>query len=80
MLLHDMQLMIACVRSRSRFAKWAAAAEPPSNAEAAVALDVPALVHELRQQRAGMVQTLEQYAFIYQAAAEELAALGARDH
>lgn len=29
------------------------------------ALDLPTLVHELRQQRMGMVQTVEQYIFIY---------------
>lgn len=39
------------------------------------ALNFPALVHALRQQRVGMVQTLEQYKFVYQALAEEIAHL-----
>ncbi|KAG2485927.1 hypothetical protein HYH03_015371 [Edaphochlamys debaryana] len=52
------------------------AAERPgsvSAAEVQAALDLPELVHSLRRQRGGMVQTLEQYAFCYQAVAEELA-------
>ncbi|PNH09458.1 Receptor-type tyrosine-protein phosphatase epsilon, partial [Tetrabaena socialis] len=36
-------------------------------AEVAAALDLPELVHVLRRQRSGMVQTVEQYAFCYQA-------------
>lgn len=36
------------------------------------ALDLPALVHEMRQQRMGMVQTGEQYQFVYKALLEEL--------
>jgi protein tyrosine phosphatase len=40
-------------------------------------LDVPSLVLALRAQRAGMVQTLEQYAYVGAAALEEAAALAA---
>lgn len=47
-----------------------------SQQEVHAALDLPALVVELRQQRSGMVQTIEQYAFVYQALHEELAAGG----
>lgn len=39
------------------------------------ALGVPDLVHDLRRQRMGMVQTFEQYCFVYQAVAEDLEAL-----
>eukprot|EP00877_Chromochloris_zofingiensis_P003629 jgi/Chrzof1/13267/Cz07g26240.t1 len=38
-------------------------------------LDLPALVHQLREQRMGMVQTYEQYVFAYKAILEELAQL-----
>ncbi|KAI8476161.1 MAG: protein-tyrosine phosphatase-like protein [Monoraphidium minutum] len=44
----------------------------PSKNEVEAALDVPLLVHSLRQQRGGMVQTLEQYCFVYRAALDEL--------
>lgn len=44
----------------------------PSKDEVEAALDVPLLVHSLRQQRGGMVQTLEQYCFVYKAALDEL--------
>ncbi|GBF94107.1 hypothetical protein Rsub_07094 [Raphidocelis subcapitata] len=44
----------------------------PTKDEVEAALDVPRLVHSLRQQRGGMVQTLEQYVFLYQAALDEL--------
>ena len=46
----------------------------PTKDEVEAALDVPLLVHSLRQQRGGMVQTLEQYAFLYRAALDELEA------
>ncbi|KXZ54380.1 hypothetical protein GPECTOR_5g459 [Gonium pectorale] len=63
---------------RRRLEALAARAEaaPGSVSQSAVAaaLDLPELVHSLRRQRGGMVQTLEQYAFCYQAVAEELAA------
>jgi protein tyrosine phosphatase len=36
-------------------------------------LDLPTLVHSLRQQRKGMVQSPQQYRFIYEAMAEEIA-------
>jgi tyrosine-protein phosphatase non-receptor type 9 len=44
----------------------------PTKEEVEAALDVPQLVHSMRQQRGGMVQTLEQYVFLYQAALDEL--------
>ncbi|KAF6254095.1 protein-tyrosine phosphatase-like protein [Scenedesmus sp. NREL 46B-D3] len=46
----------------------------PDRGEVEAALNLPALVHELRQQRMGMVQTLEQYAFVYQAILDDLQA------
>lgn len=46
--------------------------------EVEAALNIPNLVHELRRQRMGMVQTLEQYAFIYKAIVDDLAARTAR--
>jgi protein tyrosine phosphatase len=54
------------------------ATDPGSVAAAQIhaALDLPALVASLRQQRCGMVQTLEQYAFVYHALREEVAAGG----
>lgn len=44
----------------------------PDRDEVEAALNVPHLVHELRRQRMGMVQTLEQYAFVYKAVVEDL--------
>ncbi len=44
----------------------------PTKDEVEAALDVPLLVHSLRQQRGGMVQTLDQYCFLYKAALDEL--------
>jgi protein tyrosine phosphatase len=44
----------------------------PTKDEVEAALDLPLLVHSLRQQRGGMVQTLEQYCFLYRAALDEL--------
>uniref|UniRef100_A0A383W4E4 Uncharacterized protein n=1 Tax=Tetradesmus obliquus TaxID=3088 RepID=A0A383W4E4_TETOB len=46
----------------------------PERGEVEAALNLPALVHELRRQRMGMVQTLEQYAFVYQAIVDDLQA------
>ncbi|EFJ50289.1 hypothetical protein VOLCADRAFT_45223, partial [Volvox carteri f. nagariensis] len=48
----------------------ACAASRPGNVRAdavQAALDLPELVHSLRRQRSGMVQTIEQYVFCYQA-------------
>lgn len=42
------------------------------------ALDIHELVHQLRRQRMGMVQTVDQYVFIYHALKEELTELVAR--
>mmetsp|Transcript_21619 Transcript_21619/g.47303 ORF Transcript_21619/g.47303 Transcript_21619/m.47303 type:complete len:334 (-) Transcript_21619:715-1716(-) len=53
--------------------KYATTTAPTS--ELSDALDLPTLVHQLRKQRMGMVQTFEQYVFIYQALYEELAEL-----
>lgn len=44
----------------------------PTKEEVEEALDMPRLVHSLRQQRFGMVQTLEQYCFVYKATLDEL--------
>ncbi|KAG1667651.1 hypothetical protein FOA52_004678 [Chlamydomonas sp. UWO 241] len=41
-------------------------------AEVQNALAIPELVHQLRQQRMGMVQTVDQYRFIYHALCEEM--------
>ncbi|KAG2453158.1 hypothetical protein HYH02_002484 [Chlamydomonas schloesseri] len=67
---------IDVMRRRLQVLAAAAAAAPGTVSAAAVqaALDLPELVHSLRRQRCGMVQTFEQYAFCYQALYEELAA------
>ncbi|KAG2437341.1 hypothetical protein HXX76_005998 [Chlamydomonas incerta] len=67
---------IDVMRRRLQVLSTAAAAAPGSVSPAAVqaALDLPELVHSLRRQRCGMVQTFEQFAFCYQALYEELAA------
>ena len=67
---------IDVIRRRLQALSAAAAAAPGSVSPAAVqaALDLPELVHSLRRQRCGMVQTFEQFAFCYQAVYEELAA------
>ncbi|KAG2498937.1 hypothetical protein HYH03_003127 [Edaphochlamys debaryana] len=48
---------------------WAMAEQstPPTPEEVKAAVDLPAVVHSLRRQRKGMVQTLEQYFFCYEA-------------
>jgi protein tyrosine phosphatase len=48
---------------------------PPQLTFSPLLLDVPSLVVALRAQRAGMVQTLEQYSYISEAALEEAGAL-----
>ncbi|GIL66293.1 hypothetical protein Vafri_19896 [Volvox africanus] len=70
---------IDILRRRLAHLETLAASRPGSVRPDAVqeALDLPELVHSLRWQRYGMVQTIEQYAFCYQAVYEELlAALG----
>ncbi|GIM16448.1 hypothetical protein Vretimale_19080 [Volvox reticuliferus] len=70
---------IDILRRRLGHLEALAASRPGSVRPDAVqeALDLPELVHNLRWQRYGMVQTIEQYAFCYQAVCEELlAALG----
>ena len=52
---------------------------PPTAADVAAALDLPELVHSLRQQRMGMVQTMDQYQFVYLALKEELGELAAEE-
>ncbi|GLC42084.1 hypothetical protein PLESTB_001066400 [Pleodorina starrii] len=72
---------IDILRRRLAHLEVCAASRPGSVRPDAVqaALDLPELVHSLRRQRSGMVQTIEQYAFCYQAVYEELqTALGGR--
>mmetsp|Transcript_28752 Transcript_28752/g.73184 ORF Transcript_28752/g.73184 Transcript_28752/m.73184 type:complete len:363 (-) Transcript_28752:1571-2659(-) len=46
--------------------------QPPSEEAIKGAIEVPAVVHSLRRMRRGMVQTMDQYEFIYRAMLEEL--------
>ncbi|GIL46797.1 hypothetical protein Vafri_3673 [Volvox africanus] len=53
---------------------WAMAEQGAASgpAEVSAAVDLPAVVHSLRRQRKGMVQTLEQYYFCYEAVLQEM--------
>jgi len=46
----------------------------PDRAEVEAALNLPQLVHDLRFQRMGMVQTLDQYVFVYKTLLDDLGA------
>jgi hypothetical protein len=51
---------------RAEHAACACACRLPSGNELAESINIPGLVHDLRAQRLGMVQTLDQYGCIYQ--------------
>ncbi|EFJ45463.1 hypothetical protein VOLCADRAFT_82191 [Volvox carteri f. nagariensis] len=53
---------------------WAMAEQglPSGPADVSTAVDLPAVVHSLRRQRKGMVQTMEQYYFCYEAVLHEM--------
>ncbi|MEW5319776.1 MAG: hypothetical protein WDW38_010905 [Sanguina aurantia] len=57
---------------RQRLCHLQRAGAGPAQAALEQALDLPALVHDMRQQRMGMVQTSEQYQYVYRALLEEL--------
>jgi protein tyrosine phosphatase len=51
---------------------WSSQEGGITEAEVVETLDLPSLVAKLRQQRMNMVQTLEQYDFLYKAILEDL--------
>lgn len=55
-----------------RFDSWRSRAGEVTPEEVAATLDMPSLVASLRTQRMGMVQTLEQYEYVYQTLLEDL--------
>eukprot|EP00775_Hariotina_reticulata_P003503 gene3503-3772_t len=59
-----------------RFDSWQSLNEGqgPDRAEVEATLNLPQLVHDLRAQRMGMVQTLDQYVFVYKTLLDDLAA------
>lgn len=58
---------------RTKLRRWALPGQPlPSAQSIDTALGVPYLVHKLRSQRMGMVQTEQQYQFIYATLLEEV--------
>lgn len=54
-------------------------AKAPSKEQIAKAVDVPGVVERLRKQRMGMVQTIDQYYFCYQAVIQEVEAQVGKD-